>query len=219
MEKKIGRLHVLTDTRLQEGFSHQDLARLAVQGGAGVIQFRQKEGETRELIETAAALKEICRRGGALLIVNDRVDVALAAGADGVHLGRGDFPIGPARRLLGAERIIGGSADSVEEALECMNQGADYVGFGPVFPTSSKDDAGPVTGLESLGRVVRAVHVPVIAIGGITQENARHVIRAGAHGIAVISAVCCRDDPAAAARGLLRAISGDSGAGDGRAGC
>ncbi|MFP3928972.1 MAG: thiamine phosphate synthase, partial [Desulfobacteraceae bacterium] len=116
-------------------------------------------------------------------------------------------PIGPARRLLGAGKIIGASADSVEEAVECMNQGADYVGFGPVFPTTSKEDAGPVTGLQALSLVVEAVEIPVIAIGGINRENAPAVVRAGAYGVAVISAVCCQEDPAAAARGLLKAIS------------
>jgi thiamine-phosphate pyrophosphorylase len=214
MKKKIGRLHVLTDTGLQNRFSHQDLARLAVEGGAEVIQFREKRGETRYLIDTAIALKEICSRSGALLIVNDRVDVALASGADGVHLGREDFPIGPARRLLGAGKIIGASADSVEEALECMNQGADYVGFGPVFPTTSKEDAGPVTGLQALSLVVEAVEIPVIAIGGINRGNAPAVVRAGAYGVAVISAVCCQEDPAAAARGLLEAISRQGSSGD-----
>ena len=199
---KIGRLHVLTDTVLQNRFSHLELTELAISGGADTIQFRQKKGSTKELIEIARGMKRLCTEKGAVFIVNDRIDVAIAADADGVHLGQDDFPIPLARKLLGEDRIIGGSAATVEEIETCIREGADYVGFGPVYPTGSKDDAGPVSGIDFLKRIVSSTPVPVIAIGGIDQSNASHVMGAGAHGIAVISAVCCREDPQKAARDL-----------------
>lgn len=204
--KHIGRFHVLTDTVLQERFSHLELARMAVAGGADVIQFRQKQGATRDMIETARGLRRICEEGGAALIVNDRVDVALASEAHGVHLGQNDFPIPLARDLLGADCIIGGSAATLEEARACLDEGVDYVGFGPVYPTSSKADAGPVSGLEALKVVVDSVPLPIVAIGGISVKNAAELIRAGTAGVAVISSVCCRDDPQGAAREIMERI-------------
>lgn len=205
--KKIGRLHVLTDMVLQCRFSHADLARMAISGGADTIQFRQKNGPTRWMVETACEIRNICRSGGVPFIVNDRLDVALASEADGVHLGQDDFPIALARKLLGEDRIIGGSAGNVEEALACLSQGADYVGFGPVYSTSSKPDAGPAGGIALLKEVVSSVPIPVVAIGGINVMNGQAVMDAGAWGIAVISSVCCQKDPEEAARSLLSVIS------------
>ena len=199
-------MHILTDTVQQTRFSHVELAEMAFAGGADTIQLRQKEGSTRELIETARDMKKRCAEAGVTLIVNDRLDVALASASDGVHLGQDDFPIPLARDILGPDRIIGGSAATLEEAEKCVADGADYIGFGPVFPTDSKDDAGPVSGIEVLAEVVRRYPLPIIAIGGISIKNAAEVIRAGAHGIAVISAVCCQDDPAQATRALFQAL-------------
>lgn len=204
--KDIDRLHVLTDTELQQRYSHEELARLAIAGGAGVIQFRQKQGSTRQMIETARHMLAICRRHKAKLIINDRLDVALAAEADGVHLGQDDFPLAQAREILGPGKIIGGSASSVEEAALCRAGGVDYIGLGPVYPTTSKADAGPAGGLDLLRRVSREFGLPVIAIGGVNAARAAEVMGAGAHGMAVISAVCCRADPQAAAAELLRAM-------------
>jgi len=204
--RDIDRLHVLTDTELQSRYSHEELAELAIAGGAGVIQFRQKQGSTRQMIETARHMHAICRRRNAKLIINDRLDVALAAGADGVHLGQDDFPMALARQILGPDKIIGGSASTMEEAGLCLAEGVDYIGLGPVFPTTSKDDAGPAGGLELVRRVSREFGLPVIAIGGIDAARASEVIRAGAHGMAVISAVCCQADPQAAAAELLLAM-------------
>jgi thiamine-phosphate pyrophosphorylase len=204
--RKIGRLHVLTDETLQKRFSHARLAELAIAGGADTIQLRQKTGSTRELIETAKEMQEACRKAGVTFIVNDRVDVAIAVGADGVHLGQDDFPIWLARKLLGERVIVGGSAGSLEEAQRCLREGADYVGFGPVCDTTSKEDAGPATGLDLLSLIAHSISAPIIAIGGITADNTANVIRAGAHGIAVISAVCCREDPREAAQCLRLAL-------------
>ena len=190
--KQIGQLHILTDTVLQSRFSHVELTRLAIQGGADTIQFRQKIGSTREMIKIAQQIKQICTDSGVAFIINDRVDVAIASDADGVHLGQDDFPLPLARNLLGKDRILGGSAVTLEEARKCLTEGADYIGFGPVFPTASKDDAGPVTGIDLLRQVVDTIPLPIIAIGGVSVENTPEVIQAGSHGIAVISAVCCQ---------------------------
>jgi len=206
MMKQIGRLHVLTDTVLQSRFSHLELARMAIGGGADTIQFRQKAGATREMIDIVRQLKQLCMDSGATLVVNDRLDVAIAVEADGVHLGQDDFPIPLARKLLGESRIIGGSAASLEEAQKCLAEGADYIGFGPVYPTTSKTDADPVTGIKLLKQAVEAIPLPIIAIGGISVENTPEVIRAGAGGIAVISAVCCQENPEQATRALHQAL-------------
>lgn len=204
--KKVGRLHVLTDIALQTRFSHVDLTRLAIAGGADTIQFRQKGGSTREMIEVAKEMKELCREADILFIVNDRIDVAIASLADGVHLGQDDFPIPLARKLLDKGAIIGGSAVTLEEAKICLSEGADYVGFGPVYPTTSKDDAGPVTGLALLKEVVENIPLPIIAIGGVSAENTPEVLEVGARGIAIISAVCCQPDPEKATRDLYEAL-------------
>lgn len=209
--KRIGKLHILTDVQLQSRFTHTELTKLALEGGADTIQLRQKTGSTREMIEIAIQMKQLCQESGVSFIVNDRVDVALASGADGVHLGQDDFPIPLARELLGEERIIGGSAGSVEEAQKCLSEGADYVGFGPVYATTSKEDAGPVSGLGLLREVVLAIPLPVIAIGGVDEENTHEVLAAGAYGIAVISAVCCQEYPEQATNTLFQVIKGFSG--------
>ena len=199
--KKIGRLHVITDVVLQDRFSHLALVQMAVAGGADTIQFRQKEGSTRALIETAIAMKNAC--GDVPLIVNDRVDVAIAAEADGVHLGQDDFPIEKARDLLGEDAVIGGTAKTLSQARQCVFGGADYIGFGPIYATGSKVNAGIVKGLEGLREMVNGVRMPIIAIGGIGIENAGEVMRAGARGIAVISSVCCQPDPTEATQRLV----------------
>ena len=204
--KKIGRFHVLTDTDLQNCFSHIELAELAIAGGADTIQFRQKTGETIQMIRIAEQIQALCKRAGVSFIMNDRVDVAIASHADGVHLGQGDFPIPLARKLLGEGVIIGGSAKNVEEARKCFLEGADYIGFGPVYPTSSKEDAGPASGLDLLRQVVEKIPLPIIAIGGINKDNALLVRETGAYGIAVISAVCCEKDPEEATRCLRRLL-------------
>jgi thiamine-phosphate pyrophosphorylase len=203
--KTIGRLHVLTDSELQSRWSHLDLARAALDGGAETIQYRRKHGPTLLMLREAIALREACRRRKVPLVVNDRVDVAFFADADGVHLGKEDLPIALARDLLGPGRIIGGSADHADEAGARHRDGADYAGIGPVFATASKHDAGPVLGLPGLAHAVRAVNLPIIAIGGITAENLAEVLATGVHGVAVLGAVCLADDPAAVVR-KLRAL-------------
>jgi thiamine-phosphate pyrophosphorylase len=203
---RIGRLHLLTDVVLQSRFSHEELARLGIAGGADTIQLREKGGSTRRMIEVAKRMAAVCKQAGVPLVVNDRIDVAIAAGADGVHLGQSDFPIPLARELLGEDKLIGGSAATLEEARICLAEGADYVGFGPVYVTGSKADAGPVSGPRGLKQAAETIPLPMIAIGGITAENVPEVMKAGAYGIAVISAVCCQIDPEGATRALREAL-------------
>ena len=204
--KPIGKLHILTDVSLQSRYSHVELTRLAIAGGADTIQLRQKAGSTREMIEIARQMKRLCEQAGVLFIVNDRVDIALASGSDGVHLGQDDFPIPQARDLLGKSSIIGGSAGSIEEARKCLSEGADYIGFGPVYATTSKEDAGPAGGIDLLKEVVEVIPLPIIAIGGVDEQNVQDVMATGAYGIAVISAVCCQEYPERATRTLARSL-------------
>ena len=213
--RRIGRLHVITDEVLQDRFTHAELAALAAEGGAEVIQYREKRPlATRELVETAAAMRRAAGGAGARLLVNDRVDVAFAVSAD-AHLGREDLEPAAARRMLGPEAIIGGTANSLEEALRVAAGPVDYIGVGPVYGTASKGDrAAPRMGLERFAEIAAAVDKPVIAIGGIRAEQAAEVMAAGAHGIAVLSAVACQEDPRAAAaefRAALDAVPAESG--------
>jgi thiamine-phosphate pyrophosphorylase len=204
--KKIGRFHVLTDTHLQTSFSHFELAELAIAGGADAIQFRQKSGSSKEMIKVAGQLKDLCQKSGVTFIVNDRLDWTLAIQSEGIHLGQEDFPIPLARKILGEKVLIGGSAGTLEEARKCLLEGADYIGFGPVFPTSSKADAAPAGGLDLLERAVKEIPLPIIAIGGLTLENIPRVMQTGVYGVAVISAVCCQKDPRKAARNLRKVL-------------
>ena len=182
------------------------VAAAALDGGATVIQLRDKIASTRVLIEEGLALRALTRERGALLIVNDRVDVALAVEADGAHVGQDDMPAGLARQLLGPDRILGVSAANMEEAEEATAGGADYLGVGPIFPSPGKADAGPATGVHLLTELAKRYTIPLIAIGGITAENAAEVVRAGAAGVAVITAVVYAEDITAASRQLRLAV-------------
>jgi thiamine-phosphate pyrophosphorylase len=204
----IGRLHVITDVVVQTRFTHEELAEAACAGGADVIQLRDKVLSVESFVVVARRVAEICRRHGVTFVVNDHARVARETEANGVHVGRRDSSIEDARALLGDRAIVGASAGSLEEALDAEERGADYVGFGHIFATSSKVKQTPPVGLDALARVAARVRIPVIAIGGITEENARHVIAAGAWGIAVIGAVCAADDPRAATARLRGIVTG-----------
>lgn len=202
------RFHVLTDETIQSRWSHADIARFAVAGGAEAVQFREKRARTtRELVETAIALREICEPAGAVLIVNDRVDVAAEADAHGVHLGRDDLRPAVARRLLGPRAIIGRTANCYAEAAAVWHEPIDYLGVGPVFGTATKAKPAPPLGLDALAAICRDSPVPVIAIGSITPDRIADVIAAGAYGIAVVSAVVCADDVMAATRECSAALT------------
>lgn len=193
------RLYIITDETLVPGLSHVRIAAEALSGGATVIQLRDKDKSGGELYAIAREMKALCSEHNALFIVNDRLDIALAADADGVHLGQEDLPLPAARSLAPRPFIIGISAGTVEEAILAEQQGADYIGVGPVYPTGTKPDAGPPVGLSLIRDIADAVTVPVVGIGGINLSNAGAVIQAGADGVAVISAVICSPDITGAA--------------------
>jgi thiamine-phosphate pyrophosphorylase len=192
------------------------VAAAALEGGARVVQLREKSLCDRALWELAREMRRLSRRHGAVLIVNDRVDVALAVEADGVHLGQEDMPAPAARRIMGPEAIIGVSVGSVQEACAAEREGASYVSLGSIFPTGSKTDAGKAVGVGAIAELKHAVGLPVLAIGGINCDNVEAVIRAGADGAAVISAVAEAEDMVEATRELLRRIRGARGRGDER---
>jgi thiamine-phosphate diphosphorylase len=200
------RLYVLTDRGLSRGRSEVEVVQAALAGGATAVQLRWKAGPLAEAVQTGRALRELCRQAGALFVVNDRVDLALALDADGVHLGVEDLPLGEARQLAGERLILGFSPSTLDQALAAEQAGADYLGIGPVYGTATKADAGPAVGIEHVRQIVQAVSIPVVGIGGITASNARPVIEAGAAGVAVISAVVATDDPRAAAAALRAAV-------------
>lgn len=181
-------------------------AEKALAGGADMIQLRRKNASGRELCEWSVRLQEICQRHGALFIVNDRLDIALASDADGVHLGQEDVPAAAARTLLGKDKILGVSTSSAEEAAQAVKDGADYIGFGHIYPTPSKLKPREPAGTALLRTVAGVTAVPVVAIGGITEENIAEVTAAGAYGAAVISAVSGAADPASAVRRLRQKI-------------
>lgn len=206
-------LYVITDEQLCPGRTHAQIAREAIAGGARIIQVRDKSVSDRAFYEAAVEVRRITAQAGALMFVNDRVHIAAAVGADGVNVGQTDMPVAAVRGVLGPEAIVGVSADSLEEALKAVEDGADYVGFGPVFATSTKLDAGPVSGLDALRLVCEAVPVPVVAIGGIGASNIARVAETGVSCAAVVSAVVCADDMAAATAGLIAAFVGSPSGG------
>lgn len=198
-------LYVVTDDRLPQGRSHVEVARAALAGGARVIQLRDKQRDAGELLPAAREIAALCRAAGALFVVNDRVDLAVACDADGAHLGQTDLPLQEARRLLGPDRLLGISVENVEQVRIAEAQGADYLGVGPIFGTATKADAGDAVGPEQLQRFQSVTTLPLVAIGGISLERVPEAIAAGAHSVAVISAVSAAPDPEAATRALAAA--------------
>lgn len=199
-------LYLVTDRRLSLGRSTVEVVRAAIRGGVSCVQLREKGCSTREFMDEARLLKELLAGTGVPLFINDRLDVALAVGADGVHLGQNDLPIADARRLVGDRMIIGISAESVADAIRAEAEGADYIGASPVFTTPTKTDTAPPLGLVGLRAIRRAVQLPLVAIGGIDADNAAQVLRAGADGLAVVSAIVSAPCPRTAAAALRQRI-------------
>ncbi len=195
-------LYVVTDRGLSKGLPDSEVARMAYEGGADVVQLRMKDADGREMLEQALLIREIADEYCKFFIVNDRVDIAMASGADGVHLGQSDIPLTVARDLMGDDAIIGVSVDNVEQAIEAEENGADYVGVGAIFKTSTKPDACQGVGLDAIFSIREAVDIPIVAIGGINRGNIQDVIKAGADSAAVVSAVVAQDDIRAAAHEL-----------------
>ncbi len=198
------RLMVITDRKLAAGAGWLVVIEAALAAGATAVQLRDKEASSGQLLELALALRPIAARHGSLFLINDRFDVALAAGAHGVHLGDDDLPVAEIRRVVPRDFIIGRSADTEAAARTAEADGADYLGVGSVFGTLTKKEViGEVIGTKQLSRVARAVSIPVVGIGGVTALNAAEVARAGAAGMAVVSAVMAAADPGAATQALL----------------
>lgn len=202
--RSLGRLHVITDARPERDPIR--LARLALEGGAPVIQVRAKGLADRELYEMAASVAALCREYGATCIVNDRADIALAVGAAGVHVGADDLPVANVRRILGETAVVGGTARDPETARRLEAEGASYLGVGPVYATSTKIGLPPPIGLERVRAVTGAVSVPVIAIAGVTVDRVPELLAAGVHGVAVVSAIADAPDPRRATQDFLAAL-------------
>ena len=190
-------LYAVTDRYWLNGRTLASVVEEALEGGATFLQLREKTLDGGHFLEEARELQELCRKYGVPFIVNDNVDVALAMGADGIHVGQHDMEAGDVRALLGPDKILGVSAQTVEQAVLAEQRGADYLGVGAVFPTGSKDDADDVSH-ETLKAICDAVSIPVVAIGGISQQNVRQLAGSGICGIAVISAIFAQKDIKAA---------------------
>lgn len=196
------RLYLVTDRTFLGGRELVDLVEAAVRGGVTLVQLREKTLDTRTFIKEAQRLKNILSSCRVPLLINDRVDVALAAGADGVHIGQSDMPLDDARRLMGPDAIIGLSLESVQDAENIRGAPVDYVAASPVFATPTKTDTAQPLGLEGVRAMRRLVTLPLVAIGGIHAGNLKTVMDAGADGVAVVSAILGAEDPEQAARAL-----------------
>lgn len=198
-------LYLVTDRSLSTGRTTAEVVASAIKGGVTCVQLREKTCSTREFIDEAASLKPILHAHHIPLLINDRVDVALAINADGVHLGQSDMRISDARRILKPHMVVGISAESVEDAVRAENEGADYIGISPVFATGTKTDTATPLGLVGVRQIRRAVKIPLVGIGGINASNSADVISHGADGIAVVSAIVSAESPERAARDIRRA--------------
>lgn len=197
-------LYLVTDPKLSGG----DLpgkVEAAIQGGVTLVQLREKNADSRQFLETALRVREVTDRYGIPLIINDRIDIALACNAAGVHLGQQDIPCKIAREILGPDKLIGVTAKTVEQAIQAERDGADYLGCGALFPSGAKPEAQPMT-LSTLSEILASVHIPVTTIGGINAENVHLPVEAGANGVAVVSAILGQPDVSAAARKLREKI-------------
>lgn len=188
------RLYLVTDSLFNKGYSVLKQVDLALQGGVKIIQLREKELSVADFIKLASEALKLTRANGAFLIINDSLEVMTAAGADGIHLGQDDMPVNEARKILGEDFIIGISVKNLEEAIKAEEGGADYLAVNGVFPTSTKKDLGYLPGLERVTQIREKTRLPVIGIGGINLQNCRSVIEAGAHGVAVVTAITMSDD-------------------------
>lgn len=199
-------LYLVTDSGLAGSRTIEDIVFAAIQGGVDVVQYREKNGTTRRMMEEASKVLKICRANHVPLIVNDRVDVALAIDADGVHVGQDDMLAGDVRRLIGPQKILGVSVGNLAEMEQAVKDGADYVGASPIYATPTKPEADKPMGLEGLKKMAEICPLPIVAIGGINQTNLIDIIHAGAAGAAVISAIVTAEDIRLAAQRLKQEI-------------
>jgi thiamine-phosphate pyrophosphorylase len=203
--KRIAGLYVIIDREALGRKDEIDACRQAIRGGANIIQLRDKLENKSRMLNSAMKLQEACAPSGVPFIMNDSLDIALASGADGLHLGQDDLPVSAARHLLPIDKLLGCSTTTVKEALKAEADGADYIAIGSIYPTKSKSDI-TVVGLGRLREIREAVSLPIVAIGGINADNARTVINAGADAIAVISAILENDDVERATRKIAERL-------------
>jgi len=201
------RLYLVTDPRLHRGYSVLEQVELALQGGVKIIQVREKEMPAPDYIKLASETLKLTRAYGAFLIINDSVEVARAASADGLHLGQEDMPVTEARSIMGQDAVIGVSVKTVEEAVCAEKDGADYIAVSGVFPTRTKKDLGYYPGLDGVIQIRQCTHLPVIGIGGINLHNCRSVIESGAHGVAVVTAITMSEDIPGTCRTFLELMA------------
>jgi thiamine-phosphate pyrophosphorylase len=200
-------LYLITDRKQTRNSNLPEVIEAALTGGVKAVQLREKDLSGRSLFDTALGMRELTSRYGAKLIINDRVDIALAVDADGVHLGGESIPVRAARKVLGGQKLIGVSCHDRAGAMAAQDAGADFITFGPVYYTSSKARYGDPVGIAALRETAVILRIPVFALGGIKPGNVREVIAAGAHGIALISAIIAADDPEKETEGLLSLLS------------
>ena len=200
-------LYLITDRMQTAGRTLPAVVADALRGGLRALQLREKDLDAGRLFELAVELRQLTRKYGAKLLINDRIDVALAVAADGVHLGKAGLPVAEARRILGSERLIGYSAHSADEAVQAQLDGADFVTLGPVYHTHSKALYGKPLGVSELSEATRVVTIPVFALGGVKQSSVAEVLSAGAHGVALISAITAAPNPMIETESLLRTIA------------
>ena len=194
-------VYLVTDRRDKTDDEFLNIIEEAIKGGTTIVQLREKTASTKEFYDLALKVKEITSRYGVPLLINDRIDIALAVGSEGVHIGQDDMPADIAREIIGEDKILGVSASTVEEAKKAEIDSADYIGSGAVFPTSTKDDADSVS-KEELKEIVDSIDIPVVAIGGITVENASTLKGSGIAGVSVVSAIMSAEDPKEASEKL-----------------
>ena len=207
MNKKLDlTLYLATDRELSLGRSNEEIVRRALKAGVTVVQYRDKDASTRMMVQEGRTLTVLCRDAGVPFIVNDRLDVALACGADGIHLGQDDMETVDVRRLAGPDFIIGVSVTTPGEAEQAERDGADYLAANGVFPTTTKSDLGSPLGIDGITSLSGVTELPLVAIGGIDASNAGDAVRAGAHGVAVISFIVSHEDIEGGCRALLASI-------------
>ena len=202
--RQVLRLYLVTDQAALRGRTLADVVLQAVQGGVTCVQLREKTRNTRDFLAQARVLMALLEPHGVPLIINDRIDIALASGAQGVHLGQSDMPVQEARRLLPPKVFIGWSVETADDVHRALHLPVDYLGMSPVFATPTKTDTRTPWGLEGVRNVRRQTALPLVAIGGVHAANAADLLRAGADGLAVVSAICSAPDPAAAAAQLIK---------------
>jgi thiamine-phosphate pyrophosphorylase len=199
-------VYLVTDRELARGRTTLEIAGAAIRGGVSCIQLREKMCSTREFIDESLAIRSLLARHGIPLIINDRVDVALAVKADGIHLGQKDMPCRMARQIIPESMIVGISVESLDDAIAAQKDGADYLGVSPIYPTPTKTDTAQPLGLEGLRSIRSEVDLPLVGIGGLNADNVEAVIHNGADGVAVVSAIVAADDPEAATRDLIEIV-------------